>query len=320
MKNAENKNGFIAEESEESEFNNQEYDQGYYDSVGKYLASISEFPVLSKNEVAEIYQVIQSQSASKTIKQAARDTLINCNLKLVWSRVKKIIGNTYNPFFLEAIEEGNLVLIEKVIPKFDPNKEYEFSSYATPVIDEAIRKAIACNNMSMFKKGSVPRFTKVKQIFQQLETEKSTAPSLLEELNKELKNKNIKPISKTTFNALFIHTEQGKLPHSLDEKPENGLSRYETIDNQDATQNFINRLAEIDFQQVAKKVMMSKFLTKREIDILFQTYHNNKSLREVAEQYNLTSTRIDQILKTALNKLSKKMVSLKITKEDLPFS
>jgi RNA polymerase primary sigma factor len=104
------------------------------DPVRMYLKDIGKIPLLSAER--EKYLAEQIALGSK----AAKDELIEANLRLVVSIAKRHVGK--GMYFLDLIQEGNIGLI-KAVEKFDYNKGYKFSTYATWWIRQAITRAIA---------------------------------------------------------------------------------------------------------------------------------------------------------------------------------
>ena len=104
------------------------------DPVRMYLKDIGKIPLLSPER--EKYLAEQIAIGNK----AAKDELIEANLRLVVSIAKRHVGK--GMYFLDLIQEGNLGLI-KAVEKFDYSKGYKFSTYATWWIRQAITRAIA---------------------------------------------------------------------------------------------------------------------------------------------------------------------------------
>lgn len=104
------------------------------DPVRMYLKEIGKIPLLTPER--ELYLAEQIALGNK----AAKDELIEANLRLVVSIAKKHVGK--GMYFLDLIQEGNLGLI-KAVEKFDYSKGYKFSTYAHWWIRQAITRAIA---------------------------------------------------------------------------------------------------------------------------------------------------------------------------------
>jgi RNA polymerase primary sigma factor len=104
------------------------------DPVRMYLKEIGKIPLLTPER--ETYLAEQITIGNK----AAKDELIEANLRLVVSIAKRHVGK--GMYFLDLIQEGNLGLI-KAVEKFDYSKGYKFSTYATWWIRQAITRAIA---------------------------------------------------------------------------------------------------------------------------------------------------------------------------------
>jgi RNA polymerase primary sigma factor len=132
------------------------------DTVGLYLKEMSRVPLLSLNEEVSLAQRIQLAHAAKlelnklngkastqrrkeleaTIQDGllAREHLIKANTRLVVSIAKKYIGRGVP--FLDLIQEGNLGLM-KAVSKFEYERGFRFSTYATWWIRQTITRAIA---------------------------------------------------------------------------------------------------------------------------------------------------------------------------------
>ncbi|OGY25773.1 MAG: RNA polymerase sigma factor RpoD [Candidatus Woykebacteria bacterium RBG_16_44_10] len=104
------------------------------DPVRMYLKEIGRVSLLTAAEEVELAQKAEKGSL------AAKERLINSNLRLVVSIAKKYVGRGLS--LLDLIEEGNIGLM-RAVEKFDWRKGYKFSTYATWWIRQAITRAIA---------------------------------------------------------------------------------------------------------------------------------------------------------------------------------
>ncbi|MFA6848883.1 MAG: sigma-70 family RNA polymerase sigma factor, partial [Selenomonadaceae bacterium] len=104
------------------------------DPVRMYLKEIGRVPLLTAEE--EIFLAKRMEEGD----EEAQKRLAEANLRLVVSIAKRYVGR--GMLFLDLIQEGNLGLI-KAVEKFDYNKGYKFSTYATWWIRQAITRAIA---------------------------------------------------------------------------------------------------------------------------------------------------------------------------------
>jgi RNA polymerase primary sigma factor len=104
------------------------------DPVRMYLKEIGRVALLKAEQEVEYAKAIEAGSGD------AKHRLTEANLRLVVSIAKKYIGRGMS--FLDLIQEGNMGLI-RAVEKFDYNKGYKFSTYATWWIRQAITRAIA---------------------------------------------------------------------------------------------------------------------------------------------------------------------------------
>ena len=109
-------------------------DSQYKDYIKLYFNDISKIPLLNYEEEKEVARRIKKWD------EEAKKKLIESNLRLVISIAKRYLGSRLT--FSDLIQEGNIGLI-KAIEKFDPDKEFKFSTYATWWIKQSITKAIA---------------------------------------------------------------------------------------------------------------------------------------------------------------------------------
>ncbi len=109
-------------------------DGQHKDFIKLYFNDISKIPLLTYDEEREIAKKIKKGD------EEAKKKLIESNLRLVISIAKRFFGSRLT--FSDLIQEGNIGLI-KAIEKFDPDKEFKFSTYATWWIKQSITKAIA---------------------------------------------------------------------------------------------------------------------------------------------------------------------------------
>lgn len=107
-----------------------------YDSIQMYLKEIGQYPLLSAGEERELAQRIQQGDAE------GKNLLARANLRLVVSIAKKYVGRSADLTLLDLIQEGNIGLF-KAVEKFDWEKGYKFSTYATWWIRQAITRALA---------------------------------------------------------------------------------------------------------------------------------------------------------------------------------
>ena len=104
------------------------------DSVRLYLREIGKIPLLSAEEELALAQKVVAGD------KKAKDQMAEANMRLVVSIAKRYSGRGLD--FLDLIQEGNTGLL-RAVEKFDPDKGFKFSTYATWWIRQAITRAIA---------------------------------------------------------------------------------------------------------------------------------------------------------------------------------
>lgn len=123
------------EEDDEDVLNRGQYfDDASDDSVRLYLREIGKIPLLSSEEELELAKRVVAGD------KKAKDKMAEANMRLVVSIAKRYSGRGLD--FLDLIQEGNTGLL-RAVEKFDPDKGFKFSTYATWWIRQAITRAIA---------------------------------------------------------------------------------------------------------------------------------------------------------------------------------
>ena len=113
---------------------NQYFDDISDDSVRLHLREIGKIPLLSADEEVDLaYRIKQGD-------KRAKDKMAEANMRLVVSIAKRYSGRGLD--FLDLIQEGHTGLL-RAVEKFDPDKGFKFSTYATWWIRQAITRAIA---------------------------------------------------------------------------------------------------------------------------------------------------------------------------------
>jgi RNA polymerase primary sigma factor len=118
---------------EQTSYQNDDLAQRTTDAMSLFLQEVRRYPLLSRDEEVELAQRVERGDL------AAKERLVNSNLRLVISNARKYQGHDLP--LLDLIQEGILGLI-RAAEKFDWRKGYKFSTYATFWIRQAIQRAL----------------------------------------------------------------------------------------------------------------------------------------------------------------------------------
>jgi RNA polymerase primary sigma factor len=258
------------------------------DPVRMYLKEIGRIPLLNRTEEIDLAQ--RNEAADP----AAKQHLIDANLRLVVSIAKKYIGRGMT--FLDLIQEGNKGLI-RAVEKYAWRKGFKFSTYATWWIRQAITRAIADQARTIrIPVHMVETINKLMRISRQLMQELGREP-LPEEIAEamEIEPERVREILKISQKTTSLETPIGEDGDSyLGDfiADETQLSPY------DAT---ANRMLKEDIERVLQT------LTDREARVVRMRFGLNSSrpmtLEEVGRKFGVTRERIRQIEAKALRKL-----------------
>ena len=258
------------------------------DPVRMYLKEIGRVPLLAPEEELELAQ------KAKDGDEEAKRKLAEANLRLVVSIAKRYVGR--GMLFLDLIQEGNLGLI-KAVEKFDPNKGFKFSTYATWWIRQAITRAIADQartiRIPVQKVETINKLIRVsRQLLQTLGRE-PTAAEIAQEMN--LPVERVREINKIAQDPVSLETPIG-------EEEDSHLGDF--IEDQEApapSEAASFRLLTEQLEGVLNT------LTSREEKVLRLRFGledgRARTLEEVGQVFGVTRERIRQIEAKALRKL-----------------
>ena len=149
------------------------------DSIQMYLKEIGQYPLLTAQEEKELAQRIEKGE------EEAKNLLARANLRLVVSIAKKYAGRSPDLTLLDLIQEGNLGLF-KAVDKFEWERGYKFSTYATWWIRQAITRALADQSRTIrIPVHMVETISKYKQVTRRLAQDLGREP-LPEEVATEM--------------------------------------------------------------------------------------------------------------------------------------
>jgi len=278
--------------SEESRSSEPEEEQSP-DPVQIYLKQIGDIDLLTKEQEAELSKRVMEGD------EQAKQELAEANLRLVVSIAKKYVGRSPNLTLLDLIQEGNIGLY-KAIEKFDYEKGFKFSTYATWWIRQSITRALADQartiRIPVHMVETINRYTQVvRGLVQELGRE-PLPEEIAEEMDMEIEK--VHQIIKISQDTVSLEAPVG------DEDENSSLGDFiedsDSIDlTQEASRNLLkDHLGEImhDLNEREQKILTMRFGLEDEIP---------HTLEEVGEEFGVTRERIRQIEVKALSKIRK---------------
>lgn len=261
------------------------------DPVRLYLREIGRIKLLSANEEIELARKILEGGTPGAI---AKRKLVQANLRLVVSIAKKYVGR--GMLFLDLIQEGNLGLI-RAAEKFDHERGFKFSTYATWWIRQAITRAIADQARTIrIPVHMVETINKLKKVTRRLAQELSRKPTedeLAIEMNVSIPK--LREIIKIAQEPLSLETPIGK-------EEDSRLGDF--IEDKEADAPIKTVASELLREDLAEVLCT---LSPRERDVLRLRFGmddgRQRTLEEVGQLFGVTRERIRQIEAKALRKL-----------------
>ncbi len=280
----------VQKESEEFDLNDLSVPPGVKinDPVRMYLKEIGRVNLLSAAEEVALAKRIEQGD------EEAKKRLAEANLRLVVSIAKRYVGR--GMLFLDLIQEGNMGLI-KAVEKFDFEKGFKFSTYATWWIRQAITRAIADQartiRIPVHMVETINKLIRVqRQLLQDLGRE-PTPEEIAEEM--DLTPDKVREILKIAQEPVSLETPIG-------EEDDSHLGDF--IEDQEATSPSDHAAYELLKEQLEDVL---DTLTDREENVLRLRFGlddgRTRTLEEVGKVFGVTRERIRQIEAKALRKL-----------------
>ncbi len=263
------------------------------DSVRLYLREIGKIPLLTPEEEADL--------AARVVKgdKKAKDKLAEANMRLVVSIAKRYSGRGLD--FLDLIQEGNTGLL-RAVEKFDPDKGFKFSTYATWWIRQAITRAIADQARTIrIPVHMVETINKVMRSTRKLTQELNREPTI-DEIAKEMKMdpEKVEYVMRIKQDIASLDQSVGRDGDDEDSVLGDFVEDEERDSPEDSAANQILK------EQLAEIIST---LSEREQKIIKLRFGigggRPHTLEEVGAEFSVTRERIRQIEAKALSKLRK---------------
>ena len=258
------------------------------DPVRMYLKEIGKISLLSLDEETELSKRIAEGD------ETAKNRLAESNLRLVVSIAKRYVGR--GMLFLDLIQEGNIGLM-KAVEKFDAEKGYKFSTYATWWIRQAITRAIADQARTIrVPVHMVETINKLSRYQRQLTLELNREPTD-EELAKKMgmSPDKVREVIKKAQDPVSLETPIG-------EEEDSHLGDFVPDESNMSPEDFT--IHEMLKEEIGDVLLT---LTEREEQVLRLRFGlddgSPKTLEEVGQMFGVTRERIRQIEAKALRKL-----------------
>ena len=258
------------------------------DSVKMYLKTIGQVPLLRVED--EQYHARRYRNGDET----AKVKLIEANLRLVVSIAKKYLNRGMS--FLDLIQEGNLGLI-RAVEKFDIERGFKLSTYATWWIRQAISRALADQGELIRKPvHMVETITKLSKASKEIQQREGREPTIIE----------IAERMSFTEDKVRDILKVAQKPISL-EKPI-GSEKDSLFQDFQENKNIVAPEVETMYELTRSKIdKILKTLSDREERVIRLRYGLDdgypRTLEEVGREFNVTRERIRQIEVKALKKL-----------------
>ena len=267
---------------------NESKDMSVNDNVRMYLKEIGKISLLSLDEEQELSKRIASGD------EEAKKILAESNLRLVVSIAKRYVGRGL--LFLDLIQEGNIGLM-KAVDKFDYDKGFKFSTYATWWIRQAITRALADQARTIrVPVHMVETINKLARVERQMALDLNREPT-----DSELAKKMNLPLDKIV-EIRRISQDPVRLETPIGEEDDSHLGDFLADERTMGPEEYTDYTM---LKEELKEVLET--LTKREEEVLelrFGLYDGTcHTLEEVGKKFGVTRERIRQIEAKALRKL-----------------
>ena len=276
------------EEKREPTYVNGDLASATTDSLQLFLNEAGRYPLLTAAEEIELAKRIEAGDA------AAKDRMINSNLRLVVSIAKKYQGHGLS--LLDLIQEGVIGLI-RAAEKFDWRRGFKFSTYATWWIRQAVQRGVANKSRTIrIPVHIAERETRIGRAERELSAKLGRPPT----------DEEIAAAAKISLKHLKEVREAARAVTSLD-KPLGDDNDTSIGDLVGGAANLVEEEVEVSLTETTLQAAL-RTLPERDRDVLRLRYgldgEEAKSLEEIGRVLGLTRERVRQIERQALERLA----------------
>lgn len=256
-----------------------------------YLSQIENIPLLSPDEEINLAEKIQANDAGS---KAAREQMIRSNLRLVISIAKRYSNMGLS--FSDLVEEGNIGLM-RAVEKFNPDRGYRFSTYASWWIKQAIMRALSNQGKTI----RIPVY-----MYDIISKWRKVRDGLMQKLSRVPTRKEIATIMEVPVSKIKEIENIAGRPSSLNAPVSlDGTAELIDLIEDDSSHSPEAKMAEV-MKNERIQVLLER-LDERERRILILRFglgtHDCHTLEEVAQQFGITRERVRQIEAAALKKV-----------------
>jgi len=270
-----------------------------------YLLQIEAIALLTAEE--EIQLAEQMRSKDKIVSEAARHRMIRANLRLVISIAKRYSNMGLS--FSDLVEEGNIGLM-RAVEKFNPDRGYRFSTYASWWIKQALMRSLSNQGKTI----RIPVY-----MYDIISKWRKVRDGLMQKLNRSPLDKEIAEVMKVPVRKIQEIEKIAGRPSSLNAP----ISLDGTAELVDLLPDDASHGPELQMEEMLKSDRIRDFLQQldeRERKILLLRFglgkDEPKTLEEVAQEFGITRERVRQIESLAIKKLRERMTLGKEKLED----
>ena len=241
--------------------------------------NLPRFPLLPNDEVQAL--LVQAKAGD----EAARERIINCNLRLVFNLIQRFSNRGYD--MEDLFQIGTIGLI-KAIDKFDLSYQVRFSTYAVPMVIGEIRRFLRDDGPMKISRSLKETGIRIRYTQEQLTNELGREPKLSEVAEKlELTLEQLTEAMEATQYLTSIHEE-------LYQDDGDAIYVIDQLADQQEDNQFLDHMA---LEEVMDR------LPDREKNILYLRFYRDQTQTEVAKKIGISQVQVSRLERSALKKV-----------------